>query len=88
MLATDQISEHAGDTVAAERLNESDQWVCTVTPSDGSVEGPLASATATVAVGYVGWSEQSIQLSDADYTSVCPVESRYKWDAQSPGRYS
>jgi len=64
----DLVTAYSGDTITADRLIEGDVWVCTVTPNDGLVDGSVATATATVTVGYVGWDEQSIQLSDADYT--------------------
>ena len=67
---TDLASTHPGDTIEAERLTEGDVWVCTVTPNDGLTDGPVATATATVTGGYVGWDEKRIQLSDADYTLI------------------
>ncbi len=67
---TDLASTHPGDTIEAERLTEGDVWECTVTPNDGLTDGPVATATATVTGGYVGWDEQRIQLSDADYTLI------------------
>jgi len=67
---TDKVTEYSGDTISADRLTEGDVWACTVTPNDGFVDGPEATATAKVIVGYVGWDEQIIELSDADYTIV------------------
>ena len=67
---TDRGTTLAGDTVAAERLNEGDRWECIVTPNDGKVDGPFAKVSVMVDVGFVGWGEQSVQLSDADHTIV------------------
>jgi len=67
---TDKVTENPGDTIAADRLTEGDVWACTVTPNDGLVDGPEASGTVTVLVGYVGWDDQILQLSDADYTII------------------
>ncbi len=59
-----------GDAIPASRLHLDDLWTCTVTPNDGKTDGPEASTSATVAAGFVGWEEQSIPLSDADYTLI------------------
>jgi len=66
----DTDTEMSGDTVASDRLMVDDVWSCTVTPSDGLIDGPSATATATVASGFVGWDEQIVSLSEADYTLV------------------
>lgn len=65
---TDTETDVAGDTISGVRLFEGDTWTCTVTPSDGTAEGPSTTATATVGPGFVGWDDQLIPLSEADYT--------------------
>ena len=59
-----------GDTIEGARLKEGDEWSCSVTPSDGNINGPIGSATTTVGPGFSGWDEQLISLSEADYTLI------------------
>ena len=63
-------TSYSGDTVPQAMLDAGSQWECAVTPTDGMADGPTASASVTVGEGYRGWDEQSISLSDADYTLV------------------
>ncbi len=65
---TDTDTHLSGDTISGARLFEGDVWSCTVTPSDGTAEGPSTTATATIGPGFVGWDDQLIPLSEADYT--------------------
>ena len=66
----DQSDTHAGDTISGARLVLGDEWACTVTPSDGTTDGPTGSASATVGSGFTGWGEQKVSLSEADYVLV------------------
>ena len=61
---------NAGDTIPSERLDAGAEWACTVTPSDGQADGPSAVTSATIGDGYLGWDEQSVSLSEADYTLI------------------
>ena len=66
----DQSDTRAGDTISGARLVLGDEWACTVTPSDGTTDGPTGSASATVGSGFTGWGEQKVSLSEADYVLV------------------
>ncbi len=63
----DAQTDRPGDTVSGDRLVSGEEWACTVTPSDGTMDGPAATATATVLSGFVGWDDQLVSLGDADY---------------------
>ena len=43
----DAQTELPGDTISGARLAGGEEWVCTVTPSDGELDGPSATASAT-----------------------------------------
>ena len=68
LVETVDATEQAGDTVSGARLFAGDVWECTVTPFDGHIEGPSTTVSATVSAGFVGWDEQWVSLSEADYT--------------------
>ncbi|MFH1466209.1 MAG: hypothetical protein ABIO70_17625 [Pseudomonadota bacterium] len=61
----------AGDTIAAADTTAGDLWTCTVTPNDGSVDGPSGSASATVSSGLDElWQGVTLRLGDADWGFV------------------
>ncbi len=56
------------DTVEASRTSPGDVWTCTVTPTDGVLEGAGATASVTIAVGNRPPSAPTIRISPASPT--------------------
>lgn len=56
-----------GDTVPWDVLEGDQIWACTVTPSDGTLDGPAVGAQVRIrAAEFEGWGSTSVDLADAD----------------------
>ena len=53
--------------IAGTRLVEGDRWTCSVTPLDGTDEGPNGSVSVTIGPPYEGFSDRIIDLGESDY---------------------
>jgi hypothetical protein len=65
-----ETTEHEGDTVPLEEVDEEEEWACTVTPFDGESFGTSASDSVTVRHAFSGWSSTNPSLSTADYVFI------------------
>jgi hypothetical protein len=62
-----QTTDVSGDTVPGDKLQEGQEWRCTVTASDGMEDGPSMSESVLIGPPYLGWDQQVMSLEESDY---------------------
>jgi hypothetical protein len=71
------VSDETTDTLSSEQTVEAEQWTCTVTPTDGKLNGEDSSDSVTIGLAVYGGDITSGLVYDASNCSYCPDNDWY-----------